>query len=162
MKPCIQGVVWRVIRADCGRMFMRGFLSGLFFLVGLQLATAQDTLPDAANRASIRGVITAQIAAFRRNDAQAAFGFATPNIQSMFGTAENFIAMVETGYPPVWRPRDLQFGALENRDGQLVQKVELIGPDGAPALALYTMERGADGVWRIDGCALLPSEKLSV
>lgn len=140
---------------------MRGFLSGLFLLLSVHIADAQ-ALPDAANRATIRGVITGQIDAFRRNDATAAFGYATPNIQGMFGSAENFVAMVETGYPPVWRPRDVQFGAIEDRDGRIVQKVELIGPDGAPALALYTMERGADGVWRIDGCALVASEKLSV
>ncbi len=140
---------------------MRGLLSGLFLLLSVQIAGAQS-LPDAANRASIRGVITGQMDAFRRNDAAAAFGYATPNIQGMFGSAENFVAMVETGYPPVWRPRDVQFGAIEDRDGRIVQKVELIGPDGAPALALYTMELGPDGVWRIDGCALLPSEKLSV
>ena len=140
---------------------MRLVLSAFVLLLGMQVAAAQS-MPDAANRAAIRGVIAGQIEAFRRNDAGAAFGFASPNIQGMFGTAENFVTMVETGYPPVWRPRDVQFGAIEDRDGRIVQKVELIGPDGAPALALYTMERGPDGVWRIDGCALLPSEKLSV
>ena len=140
---------------------MRGLLLGFFLLLNTQIAAAQS-LPDAANRASIRGVITNQMAAFGRNDATAAYGYATPNIQGMFGNAENFVALVEKAYPPVWRPREVQFGAIEDRDGRIVQKVELIGPDGAPALALYTMERGPDGVWRIDGCALLPSEKLSV
>ena len=140
---------------------MRGLLLGLALLFAAHGAAAQS-LPDAAGAASIREIITRQIEAFRRNDAVAAFGYASPNIQGMFGNPENFVAMVRTGYPPVWRPRDIQFGAIEDRDGRIVQKVELIGPDGAPALALYTMERGPDGVWRIDGCALLPSEKLSV
>lgn len=140
---------------------MRGLLLGFFLLLNTQIAAAQSQ-PDVADRASIRGVISNQIEAFRRNDATAAFGYATPNIQRVFGNAENFVALVETAYPPVWRPRDVQFGAIEDRDGRIVQKVELIGPDGAPVLALYSMERGSDGVWRIDGCALLPSEKLSV
>jgi hypothetical protein len=140
---------------------MRRLLLGFFLLLNTQIAAAQSQ-PDVADRASIRGVISNQIEAFRRNDATAAFGYATPNIQSVFGNAENFVALVETAYLPVWRPRDVQFGAIEDRDGRIVQKVELIGPDGAPVLALYSMERGSDGVWRIDGCALLPSEKLSV
>jgi hypothetical protein len=39
-----------------------------------------------------------------------------------------------------------------------MQKVEVIGPDGRPALALYDMEHETDGSWRISGCRLVKSE----
>ncbi len=113
-----------------------------------------------SDRDAIAAVIESQIAAFRANDAQAAFAHASPMIQALFGTPDRFLAMVRAGYPPVHRPRQVAFGALVERDGRLVQKVELIGPDGAPALALYTMLRTAEG-WRIDGCMLTESENPS-
>lgn len=141
---------------------MRMLLSALIFLVAAHSARAQTVadLPP-SDRGAIHDAIAGQMQAFQRNDAEAAFAFATPNIQGMFGSAENFIAMVQSGYPMVWRPRSVDFGAIVDLDGHIVQKVEIIGPDGAPSLALYTMEKGPDGVWRIDGCALTASERVA-
>ena len=79
---------------------------------------------------------------------------ASPNIQSMFGDSSNFMAMVRQGYPPVYRARSFTFDQLVTTDDRIVQRVTLVGPDGREATALYTMEREADGSWRIDGCAL--------
>lgn len=122
-------------------------------------APAPAAIPE-ADRAAIQATIEAQIDAFRRNDDAAAFALASPMIQGMFETQDRFMAMVRTLYPPVHRPRLVDFGELVKIDGALVQKVELIGPDGTPALALYTMIRGPDG-WRINGVALTASEKLA-
>jgi hypothetical protein len=107
-----------------------------------------------ADRATIRSVITDQIAAFRRDDAATAFGFAAPNIQAMFGSPERFLSMVRDAYQPVYRPSDVAFGELVRIAGELVQLVQVVGPDGAPRLALYVMERQPDGTWRIAGCTL--------
>ena len=68
--------------------------------------------------------------------------------------------MVRGPYRPVYRPRLVDFGELVEIDGKLVQKVELIGPDGTQVLAHYTMIRRPEG-WRIDGVALTASEKLA-
>jgi hypothetical protein len=135
---------------------MRHWIAALLLLFGLAgtAAAADAALPDAAEQAAIRGVIEQQIDAFRRDDGDGAFGHASPGIQAMFGTPENFMAMVRSGYPSVYRPRHLEFRDLEWRNGRLVQPVLVIGPDGVPVLALYAMERQSDGNWRIDGCAL--------
>lgn len=125
-------------------------------------ARAEDEAALAApDRAAIQDIISGQLRAFKDNDADKAFDFASPNIQGLFGSAQNFSAMVRNGYPPVWRPRSVEFGAIVEQNGRIVQKVEIIGPDGAPALALYTMEKQPDGSWRIDGCALTTSERVS-
>jgi len=89
----------------------------------------------------------------------AAFGFASPGIREHFGTAENFMRMVRSGYQPVYRPREVQFGTIATVNGDIVQRVELIGPDGKPALALYVMQRQPDGNWKINGCFLTTSEQ---
>jgi hypothetical protein len=128
---------------------------------GVARPAAADETPSslaAADRAAIREVIQGQIGAFRADDAAAAFGYASPNIQGMFGTPEHFLAMVRNGYQPVYRPRSVTFGALVEVDGQPAQKVEVVGPDGRGTLALYYMEHEADGTWKIDGCQLTESE----
>lgn len=63
-------------------------------------------------------------------------------------------------YPAVHRPRVVDFIKLRLDEGVIVQKVELVGPDGTPELALYTMERDPAGTWRIAGCVLVPSERV--
>ena len=64
------------------------------------------------------------------------------------------MAMVRQGYPPVYRPRSVDFRELVTSEGRIVQKVLFVGPDGVPVIAEYFMERQPDGSWRIDGCRL--------
>ena len=125
-------------------------------------AWAQEALPpgvSTADQAAIRSVIGRQLDAFRRDDAPGAYAFAAPSIQRLFPDAEVFIGMVRRGYAPVYRPRSVEFTGLGLRDGELVQEVELIGPDGEAALALYTMVRDGNG-WKIAGCALARSARV--
>ena len=135
-----------------GRVFQ---LLALLALLAATPALAQNpsNLP-APERGAIRTVIEGQINAFRSDDGERAFGFASPNIRGIFRTAENFMAMVRNGYQPVYRPRTVRFGDLIEDDGTLVQKVFVTAPDGTEVLALYVMERKADGTWRVNGCML--------
>ncbi len=137
---------------------MRMLLLSLILLT--HSAWAQTPGPSAADRAAIAAVIQSQIDAFRHDDAPAAFAHAAPSIQSMFENPDRFMAMVRSSYPPVYRPNSVDVAELEQMNGQLVQKVELIGPDGRPSLALYTMERQPDGTWKIAGCSLTTSQRL--
>lgn len=140
-----------------GRVFL--FLALVATLAAAAPAFAQSpsSLPTPERRA-IRTVIEGQIGAFRADDGERAFGFASPNIRGIFRTADNFMAMVRNGFQPVYRPRDVRFGDLVDIDDNLVQKVHVTGPDGKPALALYVMEKQADGTWRINGCMLAEAE----
>jgi hypothetical protein len=114
---------------------------------------------DPADRAAIRTVVEQQLAAFQRDDGRAAFSLASPMIQQQFRSSDNFMRMVRTGYLPVYRPREVQFGGIAIVNGDIVQQVELIGLDGKPALALYVMQRQPDGSWKINGCFLAASEQ---
>jgi hypothetical protein len=138
----------------------RGWLLALILLpmLAAHAAWGQAMQPatdiGAAERAAIRQVVSDQMAAFQRDDAEAAFAFAAPNIQDMFGTPERFIAMVRQSYAPVYRPSEVKFDALVRVDGRVTQPVHVVGPDGVPQLALYFMELQPDGRWRITGCVL--------
>lgn len=108
----------------------------------------------ADDRVAIRTVIEQQIEAFRQDDADAAFGYATASIQQQFGTPERFMTMVKTAYPPVYRPRRVVFQEIDETASIPIQPVLLVGPDGVPVVALYPMRQEANGAWRIDGCYL--------
>ena len=115
-------------------------------------------LPTASDKAEIIAIIEKQIDAFRRDDGVEAFSYASPGIQARFGNAENFMATVISAYQPHYRPRSVQFQSLVTLRGQPTQRVLLVGPDGLPVIALYSMVRMPDGSWRIDGCFLLAAE----
>ncbi|MBD2021324.1 DUF4864 domain-containing protein [Leptolyngbya sp. FACHB-36] len=108
------------------------------------------------DRDRIRTVIEQQLQAFRTDDAEAAFSFASPEIRAKFGTASNFIHMVRTTYPAVYRPRSVVFERLVTVQGIPAQEVILLDPDGDLAKALYLMEQQPDGRWKIGGCFLIP------
>ncbi len=137
---------------------------GLVLVLALGLvagpARAEDGAVAPADAAAIRSVIQAQWDAFRRDDGAAAFGLASPGIQAQFGDAGTFMDMVRRGYQPVYRPRSTAFGVLERSDGQIVQHVRVVGPDGGSRDALYFMEREPDGKWRIAGCMLVDSPEV--
>ena len=139
---------------------MRARLAILAILVCLAGAPLARAEPSPADAAAIHTVIASQLDAFRRDDADGAFAYAAPNIQSLFGDPGTFLAMVQKAYQPVYRPRSVDFTTLSDDTGEVVQLVELIGPDGLAYTARYTMEREADGSWRISGCSLLESRRL--
>lgn len=137
---------------------MRALLFVLLVLFAVPVA-AQRVVPAAdvgpSDRSAIQKVISDQVAAFRRDDGDAAFSFASPGIQRLFGNAETFMSMVRGGYQPVYRPREFVFRDLVLMDGHLVQQVAVMGPDGRRVTALYHMEQQPDGSWRIAGCYLV-------
>lgn len=132
---------------------MRVLLLACLLLTALPSNAAEKI--DDGMRAAVAGVIERQIEAFRRNDGAAAFGLASPGIQSTFGSSQAFMKMVMEGYRPVYRPRRVEFLDLVEEDGRLIQRVLVEGPDGNLYMALYPMIRMEDGSWRTDGCYLL-------
>lgn len=133
-------------------------LLGVLAFAGAGWAQGGEPGVSAADRAAIQTVIARQIEAFQRDDAPGAFAFAAPGIQDQFGDADRFLGMVRRAYPPVHRPRSVDFTELLVGE-EVVQQVELIGPEGEAALALYTMMRDDTGRWRIAGCSLVRSAR---
>jgi hypothetical protein len=107
---------------------------------------------------AIRAVIESQLAAFQKDDAQAAFTLASPEIQKQFQTAENFMRMVMLNYPAVYRPRSVFFEKITIIQDNITQPVLLLSPHGVPLRALYFMEQQPDDTWKINGCILVSVE----
>jgi uncharacterized protein DUF4864 len=143
-------------------MARRLSLLGMALVLSLAAPVAAQAQVSEADQAAIRQVIEAQLAAFQRDDGPGAYAFAAPTIQQKFINADIFMEMVRTGYPAVYRPREVEFRDLAQENGRLLQHVFLVGPDGRPVMATYEMQRQPDGSWRISGCwlAQLPGESV--
>ena len=110
------------------------------------------------DRAAIRSIISSQLEAFQRDDADAAFALAIPEIQAQFGTVDNFMRMVKAHYQPVYRPRSVLFGDITTVHELPTQQIMLLSDDGL-VKALYLMQKQSNNNWRIAGCYLVPVEK---
>ena len=63
--------------------------------------------------------------------------------------------MVARGYAAVIRPRSYSFHTSEDSgDDEIAQGVKLQDENGVDWVALYTLQKQADGAWRITGCQL--------
>ena len=132
---------------------------GAWLVLALGLAgAAQAVEVSAADAKAARAVIEGQLAALAADDAKRAFGYATPALREQFGTPENFIEMVRTGYPVVYRPQSVAFLKPQWLAGELVQGVHMSDDQGVLWLALYRLQRQKNKSWRISACQLVQAE----
>lgn len=127
------------------------------WLLALVLLAAPMVARAEADGAAFQLVIRAQLEAFQRDDGAAAFAHASPMIKGLFRSPDNFMRMVMTGYPQVYRPRTVDFGAVITYRGQPTQLVYLTGPDGDAVIAYYQMQQQPDGTWQINGVFMEPA-----
>lgn len=143
-------------------------IKSLFFVLAFVLSAsfsalkAEEPVVPASEQTAIRGVIEAQLEAFRRDDGQTAFSYASPTIKGIFGTPERFMSIVRTGYPAVYRPQVTEFRKLHQEGSTLVQEIRFIGPDGKAVIALYSLVKTPEGSWLIDGVVVVPAPEQAV
>ena len=122
-----------------------------FVFVMASEGRAAEVLP---REPGIETTIQSQIDAFLVDDFAKAFTFASPNIKSIFGSADRFGQMVRQGYPMVWRPGEVRYLELREISGALWQKVMIRDQAGGIHLLDYQMINTGDG-WQINGVQVL-------
>ena len=125
--------------------------SGFFGL----LAALVLALPLRAQEAPIQNTIQSQLQAFDSGDIARAFSYASPTIKGLFGTPENFGAMVAQGYPMVLNHGAVQMLELRTVAGNLWQRVMITDLAGRSHLLDYMMIETPEG-WQINAVQLLP------
>jgi hypothetical protein len=125
-------------------------------LMALLLARAASASAQADPDAEAAGrVVMQQLDAFRRDDFDAAFGFASEEIHQLFDRPR-FEAMVRTGYPEIARSISAFIDrATRGPGGRLYLLVRVRGANGQAIEAVYEMVR-EDGQWRINGVVTQP------
>ena len=134
-------------------------LAAMLFSMAGQAQAADLSKKDAT---AIQAVIQDQLNALAVDDADRAFSFAAPGIREMMGNAQNFLAMVRTGYPVVHRPASVAFLKPELRGAQVIQAAQMTDAKGVAWLAIYNLQRQPDKSWRISGCVVVPNEGRAV
>ncbi|MEM7722451.1 MAG: DUF4864 domain-containing protein [Pseudomonadota bacterium] len=126
---------------------MRRILLALTLSLTATWAAAQDVLspnPD------IEATISGQFNAFVAEDVNTAWTYASPNIQRLFQTPDNFARMVQQGYPMVWDPRAFEFVDLQQLGAMIIQRVQVTDQSGTVHMFGYQMIETENG-WRING-----------
>ena len=135
----------------------RAILILTMMLVPFMVSAQEDPGPESA----IQEVIGNQFAAFSTGNVVIAWGYASPVIQDLFQTPEYFGAMVERGFPMVWRPGEVTFQGIGQRNGRPVQRVQVIDAEGRLHLLDYEMVQ-VDGNWRINAVEIVRAPSLGV
>ena len=136
----------------------------LMLMAALPVAAAAQVAEDSTateDRTAIEAVIADQLSDFVARDLPGAWEEASPMIRGIFGTAENFGAMVENGYPMVWDNSEARFMELREEMGALRQKVIVEDPEGRLWVLDYEMIELPEG-WKINGVQVLPAPDLAV
>lgn len=110
---------------------------------------------------SPESVITKQFDAFRADDLERAFSYASPMIQGYFRTPETFGRMVSQGYPQIRMPGEVTLRDLREEGGRLLQRVEVRGADGVPQMFDYELVETENG-WKINGVTYVKGPPLAV
>ena len=129
-------------------------------ITGNALAQSNSSLPQQLQLVA-REIITGQINAFKSRDHDQAFGYASQNLQKLFGSPDRFIGMVKSGYGAIYGAQIWSYGRSIMKDGALHQEVILTGPSGWNWVALYTLKKQTDGKWRITTVKIRKANALS-
>ena len=120
-------------------------------------AAAAQPVPAAADWKEIRTVIAAQRDALVSGAGERAFAYAAPGIQRHFGDVDTFMRMVRQSYGALIDARYVEFLEGAVIGGDVVQPLRLVMTDGTVWVAIYGMQRQAEGSWRIASCVIAPS-----
>ena len=129
----------------------------LLFLQAFVISAHAQALTSADEK-NVRAVVEGQLAAFAKDDAKKAFSFAAPNVREAVGNAPDFLTMVRRDYPVVYRPASVAFLKVEGKDGDALQRVQMLDAGGNSWLAIYSLARQKDKSWRITGCVVVENK----
>lgn len=113
-----------------------------------------------AVKKELAAVIDAQLAAFRANDFEKAYGFAASAIKDLFA-ADAFEKMVRTAYPVIAHSSTADYGMTFDTGEEAVVNVRISNAEKKSVEYQYLLKK-EDGQWRIGGVAEVRAQGLSV
>lgn len=141
---------------------MRRFLLMMSLTFGLAIGVLAIPAEAQDAEGAVKAVVEAQIAALASGDAEAAFSYATPQIQKQFGSPKNFLAMVQLSYSALIDAEVFEVEAVAAQGEHAAVRAHVVGKDGRAFKAIYPLLLQPDGAWRIDGCYLQTTDGQSL
>lgn len=127
-------------------------LRGVPLVAALTLTLAHAQPPHEATAAE---PIFRQLEAFRSNDYDAAYGFASAEIHRLFDRGA-FERMVRRGYPEIAESTSARVANTHRTpDGHVYIRLKIRGANGQHVEAVYEMVH-EDGAWKINGVVARP------
>ncbi|MEM7068083.1 MAG: DUF4864 domain-containing protein [Pseudomonadota bacterium] len=136
--------------------WLKNWAAGFFLIATLITCSATAQGISESQEAAVQSVISDQILAFQSRDHNRAFSHAAPSIRGFFKTTDRFIAMVKGGYMPLYDPDSFIFGRNIEISGIIHQEVIATDAAGKQWQAVYTLQKQADGSWKITGVKMEP------
>lgn len=123
-------------------------------------ALAGPVSAQSTDEAGVRAEIEDQFADFLAGDLAGAFEHASPTLQMLFVSPDNFGRMVKSGYPDIWAAKAVDFLGLREDAGRTIERLRATGPDGGTKLYDYVVQK-IEGRWRIEGVFPVAEDELS-
>jgi hypothetical protein len=108
-------------------------------------------------RRDVIAVIEGQLAAFRAQDLDKAYGYAATALRRQF-TEARFIATVRQGYPEIWSNARAEYGIVEDNGVRALLTARVYDKSSASASYDYILYKDPAG-WKIGGVTLHPVPK---
>lgn len=99
-------------------------------------------------------VIEGQLEAFRNDDGETAFSFATQNIQVMFENPGRFLEMVKADYNVVYRPTTVEFVRFEASEEVAWHTVQMVDASKTLWNVYYRLINTGKTGWKISSCQI--------
>lgn len=115
--------------------------------------TAEATLPS-----SVHDVISAQLAAIRARDADAAYALMTHDFHEENLDALTFMATMRFDQRAIYNHEEFTFLDKQGSGPVTIQKVRINDHYGDPVTVIYRLEEQGDGSWLIDSFTILNAE----
>lgn len=133
-------------------------------LSGLVAPAQAEPLGDitTADAIAIHDVVQAQLEAFAKDDAVAAFELATLEKRVLIGSPDNFMRLIRELYEPIYRHKTLIYSRPEVVHGNAVQLVRVTDRQSKVWVAIFWMQQDDNLQWKIDGCHLLETATVSI
>ena len=130
-------------------IFFSIFLFTSSILMGYE--SVSKNKQEKKDKENIQLVITKQIKAFKSNNFELAYSFASNYIKKIFPSPKIFEQMIVKSYPMIKNPKNYDFISLRYHSGSLFQRVLFLNQNDEIFYFDYQMVKSKEDGWLING-----------
>ncbi|QQG36612.1 MAG: DUF4864 domain-containing protein [Micavibrio aeruginosavorus] len=115
---------------------------------------------EVSDKERIQSLIIRQLAAIKERQSDEAYALTTGALHQKYETANQFMSMMRFSRRPIYNHVSYKFlDQAQVQDGTVIQRLEIRHTHGAPATAIFRLQRTPDGEWGIDSLSILEDDE---